>query len=121
MVYGPSIFFARAAILALYFRVFAPRKAMRILICAALLTLLIFYLTGDAVLTAYCTPKNGMWDVLLAQRCTPAASINAIIQSVVGILSDIFILILPLPITYKLNLRPKTKAGVIAIFLSGIL
>ncbi|KAF2237315.1 hypothetical protein EV356DRAFT_12643 [Viridothelium virens] len=121
MVYGPSIFFARAAILALYFRVFSPKKTIRVLIYVGVITLLLVYITGLAILTAYCTPRRGgAWDSLLAQHCTPATSINAIVQSVVGIVSDIYILMLPLPVIYKLNLPSKTKAGIFAIFMSGI-
>ena len=122
MVYGPSIFFARAAILTLYFRVFSPKRTIRILIYVALVSLLLVYVTGLAVLTAYCTPRIGdAWDIPLAQRCTPVASTNAIVQSVVGIVSDIYILVLPVPVIYKLHLGSKTKAGVFAIFMSGIL
>ena len=53
-------------------------------------------------------------------RCSTLASMGPV-QGAVGVAADIFILVLPLPIVYELNLEPQRKVGLAAVFLAGVL
>ncbi|EHK96393.1 hypothetical protein M7I_7892 [Glarea lozoyensis 74030] len=67
----------------------------------------------------YCVPKIGhAWDMSLMASCGKLA-IVAPLQGAVGLATDLFILILPAPILWGLNLPPRKKLGVTLVFLAG--
>ena len=69
----------------------------------------------------FCFPRAGeFWDGNLLLRCQRLAIVGPV-QGVVGLAADIFILVLPLPIVYKMNLAPRRKIGLAAVFLAGVL
>ncbi|KAL9034264.1 MAG: hypothetical protein Q9180_005504, partial [Flavoplaca navasiana] len=119
MVYPPGVYFAKAAILTLYLRIFSVKRVMRGLIYGGLIVLFLVYATFIPLTVVLCTPRNGgAWDLVLLQKCKPTA-IASVIQGVFCLLSDIYILVLPLPIIWKLNLKPKKKIGLAVVFMSA--
>jgi hypothetical protein len=44
-----------------------------------------------------------------------------VISGVFGLISDVYILIIPMPAVWKLNIRKEKKVGVYVIFSSGAL
>lgn len=61
-----------------------------------------------------------IWDPLLqpGARCVNAATLS-IISSIVGIVTDFAVLILPIPLVLKLQLKSHLKAIVIGVFVVG--
>jgi len=45
----------------------------------------------------------------------------AIVSGTYGVVSDVFLLILPLPIIFGLNLSLRKKIGLYAVFLAGLM
>jgi len=80
-----------------------------------------FYWANTPLAGVYCTPRHGgPWDFSVLVRCSKLAVMGPI-QGAVGLAADIFILVLPLPIVYGLNLPPQKKFGLFLIFLMGVL
>ncbi|KAL9036324.1 MAG: hypothetical protein Q9180_004363, partial [Flavoplaca navasiana] len=118
MVYPPGVYFAKAAILTLYLRVFSVKRVMRALIYGGLIVLFLAYATFIPVSVVYCSPrKGGAWDFFLLDKCK-ATALVLVIQGVFNLLSDNYILILPLPIIWTLNLERKKKIGLAVVFMS---
>lgn len=57
---------------------------------------------------------------LKTARCQKTLTIG-VIQSAVGIASDFYLLIIPIPAVYALQMPLRKKIGVIGIFMSGLL
>jgi hypothetical protein len=120
-MYGPSIWFAKAAILTLYLRLFSPIPWLRTLVFLGLGFLFPIYWASIPVFAIYCTPHNGgHWDSSLMAKCEEA-SLFQVILGVVGVGSDLFLLALPLPAIFTLQLSLFQKLGVAFVFLHGIL
>lgn len=60
------------------------------------------------------TPKN-----VEKPFCASGYAIN-VVTSVINVLTDIYVLALPIEILMRLNLKRAKKYGLIAIFLSGV-
>ena len=120
MIFGPGIWFAKAAILMLYLRVFQVKRIMRLLIYSGLAFMFAVYWVSIPTFTYYCTPRAGEnWDLVLLQKCQVLDAL-AIVQGVFGVVTDIYIFLLPLSTIFHLNLPQKKKIGLAAVFMTGI-
>lgn len=70
----------------------------------------------------YCIPRPGEnWPSITSlERCQKSESI-AYVQGPFGVLSDIYIFILPLPVLWRLQMTLRNKLGVSSIFLVGFM
>lgn len=107
--------------MSLYIRLFAIVRWLRITSYIALVVTFMFYWASMPLAGIFCFPRAGeFWDGNLLLRCQRLAIVGPV-QGVVGLAADIFILVLPLPVVYKLNLAPRRKIGLAAVFLAGVL
>ena len=83
---------------------------------------ILFYCGTTIAYGVMCMPASGVtWvDTLDTDRCYQSV-IVLYLQAAFGVISDFYILILPMPILFKLNLPTRKKASVAAIFMTGIL
>ena len=120
-IFGPTIWSSKAAILALYLQLFGTKRWLRWTCYFALIIIFLFYWAKIPLAWVYCTPHNGAtWDVQVLTNCSDI-EIMGPTQGVVGVAADIFLLTVPLPIIYKLNLALRKRIGLAAVFLVGIL
>ena len=107
--------------LALYIRLFAPKRWLRYTCYTGLLITFLFYWANTPLAVAYCTPRHGgPWSFEVLNRCSILAVMGPI-QGAVGLAADILILVLPLPIIYRLNMTTAKRTGLCIVFLVGIL
>lgn len=120
ILYGPVIFFAKAALLVLYLRLFSPNRLTRYLIYIGLVVKFAMYLTTTITAGVLCLPRPGeSWlTALLSARCRKTLSMTYI-QGIFNVVSDFYILILAIPAVLKLQLHLRKKLGVCAIFMTG--
>lgn len=120
-VVGPALWSSKAAILALYVRLFRPRVWLRYTSYATLLVTFLFYSANIPLSGVFCTARPGQrWDFAILQKCSTTA-IMAPIQGAVGLAADLVLFGLPLPVIYSLNLPPQKKFGLVVMFLLGLL
>lgn len=122
MSYGPIICFTKLSILLLYLRLFSPNRNIRYAIYFGIIANLIFYATTSIIFGALCLPRHGQPWLESAQtsRCRHTV-IMSYPQGIFGVISDVYIFILPMPIVLKLNLPLRKRIGVCAIFTTGLL
>lgn len=108
-----------------FFQIFSPKPILRWTIWIGALITAVFYTTVTIVLFILTTPRHG---VTLAEQylSLEVARTPFLIKIVVAlgyfnILSDLYILVLPISGVMGLNLQPKRKVGVILIFMTGLL
>lgn len=113
----------KLTILALYFRLFKPSHSAHHTILFGCVIVTTFYLTNIVVLLALCVPRGGeTWLSKVSSGTCPTAQVRiANAQGIFGLLSDLFILAIPLWQVSRLSLAPKHKAGVMIVFLTGLL
>ena len=121
-MYGPTVFFAKLSLFLLYLRIFSPSRNMRFLIYFGIVFNFIYYVATAVSMMALCLPRKGeIWAVALySSRCHHAITMTYV-QGIFNIVSDLFLLGLPIPVVLRLQMPQRKKWGVIAIFATGFL
>ncbi|KAI1380696.1 hypothetical protein F4677DRAFT_195075 [Hypoxylon crocopeplum] len=127
-LYAAAAILLKSALIALYLRIFRPAKGAKILIWASLIVIVLFYLISLIVDTIICGPY-----IKDARMPTTSESFNPdencstpqrplwITMGIFGIVSDFYLLAIPVGLTLNVQLAPKRKIGVCCIFLTGLL
>lgn len=120
--YTPAVMFAKLATLLLYWRVFEIPLYRRLILCIGAVLILqgvISLILGFSI----CRPFRYFWtqaadkndghcgDVMLFYRA----------YSIPSLITDVVMLLLPLPILVKLNVKTAEKVGLILTFLAASL
>lgn len=123
VLYGPTIFFAKLSIFLLYLRAFGPNRPVRYLTYLGIGINLAFHAGASFVYAYLCVPRpSETWlQGQTSHRCLDRATTMAYAQGIFGIVSDLFIWLLPLPVIWSLHMPLKKKVGVSAIFATGLL
>ena len=117
------MFFAKASLLLLYLRIFGPKKSTRYWTYYALAFTFCLYWINIPINAYYCTPSSGMsWRDTndLGLKCEKQL-ILGLVQGSLSVALDLFILILPIPVVMTLQMSRKRRAGVLAVFMTGVL
>ena len=121
--YGPTTFFIKASILVLYLRIFSPLWRVKLLIYLGIAIILLTNATISILFAALCTPRNGQLYTVQynTSQCFENATNLTLASAIVNFISDLYLLLLPLPLVWNLQLTRKRRLGIIAIFMTGIL
>ena len=114
--------FAKAALFLLYYQVFSLDRWTKIAIYIGISITFLFYLANGVANLVLCTPKrNESWtSTPYVERCR-RAEVMGDIQGVFGLVSDLYIFVLPFPVLYRLHMSFKKKIGITAVFLTGLM
>lgn len=117
-----SLFFPKLSLLLLYRKLFHPNHSTLNLIYIGLGLAIAAYWTSVPIDTYYCIPRRGQeWiSPQVRQNCNKTVPYS-IIQGSLNVFLDIYILYLPFPIVRNLQLSPQKKAGVLFVFMHGVL
>ena len=120
MVYAFLIYLVKATILLLYLRIFGIKRKVRRLIQALLIILFLYYVSSIGAKAAICMPLEKLWNPMLKGRCINN-TVFLLTDCAVSIVSDLTILILPMPLIWGLNIPTKRKAEIMTVFSFGLL
>ena len=122
LVYGPSIFFAKLALFLLYLRIFSCSSRIRGAIYFGIIVNSLFYAAITVLPGIQCVRKPGQsWlETASSSRCSNAGRI-AYAQGSFGIVSDLYIFLLPIPVIWGLQMQLRKKVAVYAIFFTGLM
>lgn len=118
-LYPLAIMFAKLGILFFYLSIFQVNVRFRYS-CYGMIAFIVLYLTAQFMTYTffYCRPIRMIWNVTVQGQC-----INDYAQDIAtgafNIFSDIAILILPLPMVWRLQIDLARRLGLVAIFLLG--
>lgn len=121
--YSLAVLFAKLSLFLLYFQIFAISRKTRILIHVGIVSISIFYV-GTAITSAVlCMPRPGKgWEeAISAHKCSMSTTRISYLVSIFGVISDFYLLCLPIPVIWRMNMPRKKKVGVCAIFMTGFL
>lgn len=107
----------------LYLRIFGVHRQTRILTYIAIainMAQCLINIIGNAIL---CVPAPGQSWLLAAatSKCEVTADLLGVVTAAISIFNDFFIIAIPIPAVWSLQLATKRKIGVSAIFFTGLL
>jgi hypothetical protein len=118
--YLTSVLFPKLAIVALYLRIFSDSGLFyrfTAYITAAIIT--ITWVAGIFLASFICVPFAYYWDRQIpGGKCGDQMLAYRVI-SIPNVVTDIILLLLPLPVLYKLQVRLPVKVGLLITFLIG--
>ncbi|KAF7585979.1 hypothetical protein BBP40_009751 [Aspergillus hancockii] len=121
--YTITLFLVKAAILLQWIRIFVPRGTRGSFYWACQIVLwtnLLFYLSVLVAGNLICVPFERIWDKTVPGVCYNGRRLN-MTQGAFNLFSDIFILILPQRVIWRMNLSRKRKVGIALIFAVGLI
>lgn len=123
MVYGPMIILIKLSIFLLYLHIFAINRRTRGLIYGGIIVVLVGNITTTTLFGVFCTPQDGdNWaETYRSPRCYQRSSDAALSVGLLNVITDFYILWIPLPLVWHLNLPTRKKIGLVLVFLQGLL
>lgn len=81
-----------------------------------------FYLSAMIWILVACTPRRGSnyLESFASPRCSKMIEMSLIV-GIFGVISDLYLLIIPIPAVLQLQLPTRQKVGVLTVFLTGLL
>ena len=120
MIYLGAIVCAKVSMILLYIRLFGINRSFRYM-CYALVALVIGYCAAMALANIFqCSPIYAGWDFFAPGRCASLQSIT-IATGALNILTDLAIVVAPILMVLRLQLRPAKRYGLFAVFATGFL
>lgn len=119
LIYFAAVMLPKLSILSLYLRIFAANQTARILTQATVLLVTLTWLSFSIASTLECRPMAYRWDRSInGGRCFDIVLFYRLVN-VSNIVTDLAILILPMPMIWKLHATRSRKVGVTLCFLAG--
>ncbi|GFF38148.1 hypothetical protein IFM51744_03696 [Aspergillus udagawae] len=118
VLYCPMALFVKIALLSIIIRIFAPYRSKIIFIYAFLGCLCVYYIIAEIVKIRMCDPIPSYWLNTPGRKCLDQSA-ALLADSVISVISDLIILLLPLPLTWSLQMSRNKKLRVIGILSAG--
>ncbi len=114
--------FIKLALFLLILRIFSTLRWLRILVHLGATFNILFCFSGSIALIVLASPRHGQnyLEVLEGPASTHSKTL-LIVQGVVNVVSDFYLLVVPLPAVWGLKLPLKKRFGILAIFGTGSL
>ena len=121
-IYGPVIFLVKLALFLLFLHLFGRLRWLRYFVWFGIAITGCFYIPGIIVPFALCAPSKGRtWlEMSFTPKCRSLQDYG-IAQGTMNLISDFYLLFIPIPAVLSLQLPMRKKIGVIAIFMTGFL
>ncbi|KUI57753.1 hypothetical protein VP1G_10974 [Cytospora mali] len=114
----------KSTLLVFYLRVFAPDPRAKAMVWFGLSFNIVFYTISVIVALIACIPHtgDGGWmSSASTKRCASENQRFTEVQGVVGALTDLYVLLVPMTLLARLHLSRKRKIGVYGVFLTGFM
>ncbi|KAF7183475.1 hypothetical protein CNMCM7691_003674 [Aspergillus felis] len=118
VLYCPMALFVKIALLSIIIRIFAPYRSKILFIYILLGCLCVYYIIAEIVKIRMCDPIPSYWEGTPGRKCLDQSA-ALLADSVISVISDLIILILPLPLTWSLQMSRNKKLRVIGILSAG--
>jgi hypothetical protein len=122
-LYCPAVFLIKTAIVLQYVQILAPTRTgvMYYGGWGIIVAMFIFYV-ADVPLTLFiCIPREKIWNSYYEDGSCMDYNALVMASAAFNILSDLFILLLPVHAIWKLQVKRSKKAAIIALFTTGLL
>ncbi|KAL9089180.1 MAG: hypothetical protein Q9159_002651 [Coniocarpon cinnabarinum] len=119
-LFVPLSLFIKLTLLVFYHKVFYPKRAIRWLSRAGILIITGFHVSIFWASVFLCIPVQKAYDFTRSGHCLPKAG-TPYASGIFNVVSDIFILVLPMPAVWSLHMSFARKLKLTSVFGAGIL
>ncbi|KAF2234031.1 hypothetical protein EV356DRAFT_502646 [Viridothelium virens] len=119
-VYLPLSAFTKLSCLLFYRRIFVPSGLMTGIIWSGVFFITVIYTVLLTMSVLNCQPIRKRWNPSVHGVCLPDGTL-AYSSGAFNVLSDIFVLLLPLPAVWRLNMSVSKRAKILAVFGLGLI
>lgn len=119
-MYLPTILAIKITFLLFFIRIFNADKRTRYMVYFGIFACTVFYTAIFFRTLFICSPIEKNWQPFAAGYCQPS-TISAYTIGIFNAVSDIYILVLPLPLIWRLNMTVSRRIKVMAVFSLGSL
>ncbi|KAM0745516.1 hypothetical protein ACQRIT_000900 [Beauveria bassiana] len=120
--FGVSLF--KVALLISYLRLLqaTSKRNYRVLIWAAIVAVLLGHLGSAFALIFACKPVRFSWELKVSDPHPTCVNLSqtSLIYSLITIISDVLVAVLPIPVLLMLKIANAKKAGLVGVFLLGL-
>lgn len=122
MLYTPGLWLAKASLIFQLIRIFTPMKSGAVYwACHTLIWAnLAVYIAVFFTILFECHPIDATWSPFLAGDCINR-NLVLVISAAVNVFSDLLNFLLPIWAIWHLQMAPKRKVGITAVFATGLL
>lgn len=118
VIYGPTVFAIKAAIALFIARIFEPYRTYVNWIYGFLSVMAIYYIIMLFLKMLICRPISRFWDPSVEGECFNQRTL-ILTDNVISLFSDVVVLLLPCPLTKKLQVGLWAKVKISAAFGAG--
>ncbi len=116
-IYSVAVILPKMSILCLYLRIFV-QKPHRIATYVLMGVIIAHGISTVLAATFECTPVSYLWDRTIGGHCFDAVAFYRL-ASLPNIITDVFMLCLPMPMIWRLKLSTARKISLTFVFLTG--
>jgi hypothetical protein len=120
VLYPLAMFFTKTSFFLLILRIFGPNSKARILVYFGASMCTAFYIIAFVLYMFFCAPRPEDMGMLHPTCATQGNAFNIGFAGF-NVASDLYILEIPLPVIWSLNMTTSRKIGICAIILLGLL
>ncbi|KAI1810611.1 hypothetical protein GGS20DRAFT_167985 [Poronia punctata] len=114
----------KVSLLALYLRIFSPLPRLRFMIWAGMVAVVVFCVVVVFTTLGVCTPERpanlDIGSLTVPRRCMKVLPTITTAGTIFSVITDIYILVIPIHIIPSLKLSRRRKAAVGSVFLLGL-
>lgn len=114
VVYPVVAIFVKATLLVFYLRIFSPVRRTKIVIWVGLGVIVLFYLLSIALYLYFTLPIG-------SEKHQPMLLNFSAAQGLFSVVTDFYVLAIPIGSTLELHLPNRRKIGLCAVFATGLL
>ncbi|MCJ1401855.1 hypothetical protein MMC11_005072 [Xylographa trunciseda] len=117
-IFNTALALIKASVLLFYARIFKVVRWFSILLWTVGALIIGWYIMTQLLATFSCTPVAKAWNPKLPGTCVPTYT-SFMVASVPNTITDWFLLLLPLPMLWGLQIDLRRKIGLVAVFVCG--
>lgn len=122
MMLMPGLIFSKASLFLLFLQIFDVRSGMKLAIRIGLVATVIVYLPGLPIEAYFQAPAAGeSWEGVMTSGKPQKAIYWGIVQSVLGIILDLYMLVLPLPVIIQLHMSRTKRIQLGLVFSTALM
>ncbi|KAG4434422.1 hypothetical protein IFR05_010088 [Cadophora sp. M221] len=118
ITYGPAAWFTKTTLLLIFVRVFSPFRKTVVFIYIFIGLMLMYYLPVMVIKIRICNPIAALWIPDLPAVCLDRVTLFYC-DTIMSALTDVVILLLPIPLVWSLHMPLKKKLRIAALLGAG--
>lgn len=121
LLYNVGLLITKLMFFFQYYRLVRQVSSLRRTYIGVMTVVVLWSVSQLIVLCTTCIPITGLWDPSVTATCSISPDVQMWMNSIGNIVTDVVVLILPIPVVWRLQLRKSQRLILTSIFCLGFL